>query len=176
MYFQYFFLARTRLYQSDTTAVPRSTVSEGQIGRNATVSMTHLTEASIARLVDAFYVKVRRDPRLGPIFEQAIGSENWPAHLERMCGFWSSVMLTTGRYKGNPLAVHAAVTGIDEPMFERWLELFEATAGELFPEAPAGAFCLKARRIAESLKLGLFFRPSARNADGDGRETAIGKR
>lgn len=118
-----------------------------------------VTEESIRRLVDEFYSKVRQDAQLAPIFDQAIGAEGWPAHLAKMYDFWSSVMLTTGRYKGNPMAAHMAVEGIAEPLFARWLALFEATAGELFAPALAASFRLKAQRIAESLKLGLFYRP-----------------
>jgi len=76
-----------------------------------------------------------------------------------MYDFWSSVMLTTGRYKGNPLAVHMRLDGIEPSMFARWLALFRATAEELFPSDLAASFREKSERIAESLKLGLFYRP-----------------
>ena len=122
--------------------------------------MEQVTEEGIVRLVDSFYAKVRRDPLIGPVFDKAIGGE-WPAHLEKMYGFWSSLMLTTGRYKGNPMAVHMAVEGIEPPMFERWLSLFDETVEALFAEAPASVFRFKARRIAESFMLGLFYRPGA---------------
>ena len=46
-------------------------------------------------------------------------------------------------------------------MFERWLACFGETVGELFTEDLADILRLKARRIAESLRLGLFYRPSA---------------
>ena len=142
--------------------------------------LTKLTETSIVRLVDAFYAKVRRDPLLGPVFDRAIGADSWPAHLDKMYGFWSSVMLTTGRYKGNPLAVHAMVPDIDEAMFERWLACFGETVGELFTEDLADILRLKARQIAQSLRLGLFYRPSAgglairRSAAGAAQKTAAG--
>jgi hemoglobin len=121
---------------------------------------TAITEASIVHLVDAFYAKVRRDPVLAPIFAAAIDENAWPAHLRRMHEFWSSVMLTTGRYKGNPVEVHQRVTGLEPSLFVNWLDLFEATAAELFIPAMAGEFSGKARRIAESLRLALFFRPT----------------
>jgi hemoglobin len=76
-----------------------------------------------------------------------------------MYAFWSSVMLTSGRYKGDPVGVHRAVAGIQPPMFGHWLDLFEATAADLFVPELAASFARKARRIAESLKLALFFRP-----------------
>ena len=43
-------------------------------------------------------------------------------------------------------------------MFAPWLALFRATAEEIFPPDIAAAFRVKSERIAESLKLGLFFR------------------
>jgi hemoglobin len=76
-----------------------------------------------------------------------------------MYDFWSSVMLTTGRYKGNPLAVHMRVAGLETGMFPRWLALFRATVEELFPPELAASFREKSERIAESLQLGLFYRP-----------------
>jgi hemoglobin len=75
--------------------------------------------------------------------------------------FWSSVMLASGRYSGNPVAVHRAVRGLERPMFERWLALFEATAAELFPPDIAALFIEKSHRIATSLQLALFHRPGA---------------
>jgi hemoglobin len=121
--------------------------------------LDEITEATIKALVDDFYARVRRDPSLGPIFDRAIAPEGWPAHLERMYAFWSSVMLTSGRYKGDPVGVHRRVTGIAPPLFGNWLNLFEATAVTLFVPELAERFVQAARRIAESLKLALFFRP-----------------
>jgi hemoglobin len=63
--------------------------------------------------------------------------------------FWSSVMLTTGRYKGNPLAVHLRVEGLEESMFASWLALFRATAEELLPHELAASFRVKSERIAK---------------------------
>jgi len=76
-----------------------------------------------------------------------------------MYAFWSSVMLTTGRYKGNPVARHLIVPDIKPELFERWLALFDATCREQFDNATSEAFRIKAERIAESLKLALFYRP-----------------
>jgi hemoglobin len=118
-----------------------------------------VTEVTIKLLVDAFYTRVRRDPVLGPIFSRAIAHDAWPAHLEKMYAFWSSVMLTSGRYKGDPVSTHRSVADVQPPMFGNWLDLFEATAAELFVPEIADQFALKARRIAESLKLAMFFRP-----------------
>src|SRR4029079_11195011 len=117
-----------------------------------------VTEDGIRRLVDAFYAKVRRDPELGPIFARAIPGD-WQPHLNKMYAFWSSVMLTSGRYKGNPVAKHLAVEGITLKLFERWLPLFDETCAELYDDRLRAEFGAKAARIAESLKLALFYRP-----------------
>ncbi|MFL5287933.1 MAG: group III truncated hemoglobin [Rhodopila sp.] len=117
-----------------------------------------ITEDSIAILIDAFYARVRRHAALGPIFEAAIAEDEWPEHLETMRRFWSSVMLTSGRYSGNPVAVHRAVIGIQRPLFTEWLALFTQTASELFEAGPASAFAEKAQRIATSLQLAVFHR------------------
>ena len=116
-----------------------------------------MTEADLQSLVDAFYAKVRRDPVLGPVFDRAVG--DWPEHLEKLGAFWSSVMLTTGRYKGSPMAAHLRQAKAIEPaMFDRWLELWRETAREALAGPDAAAVIEKAERIAESLQLALFFR------------------
>ena len=119
--------------------------------------MSPLSESQIVDLVDAFYAKVRRHEVLGPVFARAIADEAWPVHLAKMYDFWSSVMLTSGRYKGNPLAVHTKVEGLEPSMFASWLALFHATAEERCPPEIAAVFRLKSERIAESLKLGLYY-------------------
>lgn len=116
-----------------------------------------MTEGEIGRLVDLFYARVRRDGLIGPLFNQTV--EDWPEHLVKLRDFWSSVMLTTGRYKGSPMGAHLRHASRIEPaMFDRWLELWRETAGELLAPADAKAVIAKAERIAESLKLALFFR------------------
>lgn len=117
-----------------------------------------LDEAAIAELVRCFYNRARRDPLIGPVFEAAV--EDWEEHLARLTDFWSSVMLTTGHYKGNPFGAHRPLP-LTPRMFEVWLGLWRETTAELFEPAVAVAFDEKAERIAASLTQGLFFRPSA---------------
>ena len=123
-----------------------------------------MSEAELQRLVDRFYAKVREDELIGPVFDAAIA--NWPEHLDKLGAFWSSVMLTSGRYKGNPMAAHLRhVDSIKPAMFDRWLSLWRETASEELGPDDAAAVAAKADRIAESLKLGLYFRlPSKRGA------------
>lgn len=113
---------------------------------------TGIDEAMIQILVHRFYERVRADALLGPIFAARIA--DWTPHLERMCAFWSSVTLMSGRYRGQPMRSHLPLP-IDAMHFDRWLALFEATAQETCPPAAAARFIERARRIAESLELGI---------------------
>lgn len=120
---------------------------------NAPGAAAGVTEAMIRTLVHAFYARVRRDALLGPIFNAAV--KDWDEHLDKLCGFWSSVMLMTGRYKGTPMQVHAALPGISAVHFDRWLDLFRATARDRCPPMAASLFIDRAERIGQSLELGI---------------------
>jgi hemoglobin len=115
---------------------------------------TGIDEAMIHALVHGFYAKVRADDVIGPVFNAAIA--DWPPHLAKMCDFWSSVALMSGRYHGQPMPAHLKLP-IEGPHFDRWLALFEATAAELCPPAAAEHFISRARRIADSFELGRAF-------------------
>ena len=115
-----------------------------------------ITEESLKLLVDTFYARVRQDELIGPVFNGAI--DDWPEHLERLQAFWSSVMLTSGRYKGRPLPAHVKHgDAINPAAFERWLGLWRETTSELFDADVAAALQEKAERIAESLSLGIAY-------------------
>ena len=113
---------------------------------------TGIDDAMIARLVDGFYERVRGDPLIGPVFNERIA--DWGPHLEQMRLFWSSVALMSGVYHGRPMPKHLPLP-VDARHFDRWLELFEAAARDLCPPVAADHFLERARRIAESLELGI---------------------
>lgn len=117
---------------------------------------TEISEGDITRLVPAFYERVRQDAVLGPIFNDAI--DDWPDHLAKLQDFWSSVMLTTGRYKGQPMVAHVRhEQKMTSDNFARWLAIWRQVSGELLSPEAAQAFQKKADRIAESLQLGVQF-------------------
>src|SRR3546814_7519892 len=68
------------------------------IGARLMIGIADIDEQELERLVALFYARVRADEELGPIFNDAI--DDWPEHLEKLVAFWSSVVLTSGRYKG----------------------------------------------------------------------------
>ena len=113
-----------------------------------------ITEEEISTLVDRFYAKVQLDPEIGPIFNETI--EDWPTHLALLKNFWSTVMLTTGRYKGDPMMTHLQLP-LEPNHFNRWLELFAETAREVLPPAHATAIVAKSERIAGNFKAGIAY-------------------
>lgn len=135
----------------------RRVASEGLASRRQALTEqiraeTGIDDALISRLVDAFYARVRADPLLGPVFDARIS--DWEPHLQQMRLFWSSVALMSGAYHGRPMPKHLPLP-VDAVHFDRWLELFGQTAREVCPPAAADHFIERARRIAESLELGI---------------------
>ena len=116
------------------------------------MAQTGIDGPMIERHVHHFYAKVRRDELLGPVFEARI--DDWDEHLGRMCLFWSSVALMSGAYHGSPMQKHAPLP-VDAEHFDRWLALFEEAASEICPPVAAEHFVVRARRIAQSLELGI---------------------
>jgi hemoglobin len=113
---------------------------------------TGIDDAMIERLVRTFYGRVQRDPLIGPVFAAKVS--DWEHHIAKLCAFWSSVALMSGRYHGQPMPKHMTLP-IDGSHFDRWLALFEATARELCPPVAAVHFIERARRIADSLEMGV---------------------
>ena len=114
-----------------------------------------ITEDMIHDLVHGFYGKIRTDPALGPIFNRVIAPDHWDQHLQKMCDFWSSVMLMSGRFRGAPMPAHIRIQEIRPTHFARWLHLFSETVAELCPPEAAALFEQKSQMIAQSLQLGI---------------------
>lgn len=125
--------------------------------------MTHpslIEEAAIRPLVEAFYARVRADPALAPVFGAHV--HDWEDHHARLTDFWSSIMRTSGRYKGSPLALHLLhAEAMTQERFERWLQLWRETSDQFLPPAVAAVAQAKAARIAESFQLAIAHRSGA---------------
>jgi hemoglobin len=111
-----------------------------------------VNEASIERLVRAFYNSAREDELIGPIFNGAVA--DWEHHITNIADFWSSIVLRTGRYGGRPMRPHL-VLPLRGEHFDRWLMLFEKTTKEQFSPDIADVFIDRARRIADSFEMGI---------------------
>jgi hemoglobin len=130
----------------ESRAARRAEISE------AVTRETGIDEAMIERLVHDFYGRVRQDEMLAPVFNARIS--DWGPHLARMCAFWSSVVLMSGAYHGQPMAKHAPLP-VSGAHFDRWLALFAEAAADVCTPQAAAYFVSRAERIAESLELGI---------------------
>ncbi len=108
----------------------------------------------ISTVVYTFYGEIRKDEVLGPIFDARIAEARWPVHLETMVDFWSSVLLTTGVYKGKPVPAHLPLA-LEDHHFARWLNLFQSVAEAVCSPAAAALFVDRAERIADSLRFAI---------------------
>lgn len=118
------------------------------------MSAAPITETQIRLVVDRFYGEVRKDPLLSAGFAPIT---DWDDHLQRMRDFWSSLMLASGRYKGNPVALHLIhAARIHPEMFKRWLALWQRVTVDTLPADVAAELQLRASRIASRLSGALF--------------------
>ena len=123
------------------------------------VARTGIDEPMIERLVRAFYERARRDPLIGPIFESKV--DDWERHIGKLCAFWSSVALMSGRYHGQPMIAHLPLP-VDTPEFDRWLEIFAETARDVCPPSASAHFLERAHRYCRQSGNG-YRRPKGRN-------------
>jgi len=105
----------------------------------------HLDQIKV--LVDSFYIKVREDESLGPIFDEVI-QDRWPQHMEKMYRFWQTILLGEHTYYGSPFGPHAKLP-IDEAHFDRWIELFSQTVDAHFSGEKAEEAKWRAARMAD---------------------------
>ena len=103
---------------------------------------TEIKPENIAVLVDHFYKLVRKDETLGAIFHRIVGTddESWEHHLDNITRFWSSVILRTNNFQGQPMLAHLRIPDLKVEHFDIWLALFHRTANKLYDEACAKVF------------------------------------
>ncbi len=84
----------------------------------------------------SFYEKAIDDQELGPFFIDELGdditSEDWIDHIELLADFWLAKLLGESTYIGNFVGAHIKVPHIKKESFMRWIELFSATADEVY--------------------------------------------
>jgi hemoglobin len=106
-----------------------------------------LTIDDVKLLVDNFYTKVRENELLSTVFNNVIG-DNWTAHLEKMYGFWQTLLLDTPVYSGSPFLKHAKLP-IAKEHFNTWMSLFNETIDEHFTGEKANEAKWRAERMSE---------------------------
>lgn len=125
----------------------------------------NLGRPMIRDFVEDFYGRVQRHEILGPIFNERLDG-HWDDHFEKLTDFWMTVLGGIPAYKGNPFAAHHPVVRegrnrMQADHFKHWLTLFDASTTDMLPAPLATTAQEKARRIADSLRQGLFFRADA---------------
>jgi len=83
----------------------------------------------VQKLVNSFYGQVQHDELIGPIFNSIIS--DWTPHLNKMYGFWQTVLLGEHTYFGSPFPPHAKLP-VSSEHFERWLSLWSGTVDSFF--------------------------------------------
>jgi hemoglobin len=111
----------------------------------------------IRKMVHAFYAKVEKDERLGPMFNE-VASVNWDTHLPKMVRFWSNLLFQTGNYRGRPFRAHQPLP-IKTTDFDRWLTLFWETVDEHF----FGEKAFEAKEMAAKIANAFAIRLSMQN-------------
>ena len=84
----------------------------------------------IKLMVNTFYDKVREDDLLGPIFNGKL-QNRWPEHLQKMYGFWQTLLFDVRAYSGTPFPPHKQLP-VDKTHFDRWVLLFDSSIDKLF--------------------------------------------
>jgi hemoglobin len=84
----------------------------------------------------SFYEKAIHDQELAPFFIDEIGDDltdqDWIDHIELLADFWLAKMLGEDTYYGSFVGAHVKMPHLKEKTFTRWLELFSATADEVY--------------------------------------------
>jgi len=104
----------------------------------------------IELLINTFYEKVKKDDRIGFIFND-VARVDWDLHLPVMYDFWETLLLDAASYSKNAMEVHYSLNRkvpLEETHFQRWLELFFGTVDELFSGKTATMAKTKAKSIA----------------------------
>ncbi len=108
----------------------------------------------IKLFVDAFYAAAKKDPLLGPIFNEAIKEEEWSIHVERIYSFWNTVLFKEPDYLGNPFRHHANLP-IYEMHFSKWLALLKEVIDHNFAGEKADEVVFRAHKMSEMFQLKL---------------------
>ncbi|RDU65329.1 hypothetical protein CQA53_06540 [Helicobacter didelphidarum] len=108
---------------------------------------------SIAKLMEIFYNKIRKNQELGAIFNAKVGTdeESWKAHKEKIASFWRANLLgEQGVYNGYPLKAHLELDPFPREYFHIWLSLFDESLKEVYHNPQCQAQILqRAKTIAQ---------------------------
>lgn len=102
----------------------------------------------LVELLRHFYADVRQHQLIGPIFNERI--KDWPAHIEKIAGFWARVMGAPSEYTGQMPARHLPL-GLQRMHLEAWLQLWDFNCRRHLAPAEADELSGLAQQIGERL-------------------------
>lgn len=103
----------------------------------------------IIQMVNSFYEIVRKDTRLGFLFDET-AKVDWASHLPKMYDFWEDILFDKAIFSGNPMAKHQKLNQMSKLKaedFDIWLTIFKSNIDKQFK----GAVVEKAKQRAESI-------------------------
>ena len=104
---------------------------------------------SIGEFVDCFYKKILADSSLAPIFID-VAEVDLAVHLPQIKDYWCKLLLADESYQRHTMNIHRnlhAKHALLPRDFQRWLELFLATAEEGYE----GERAERAKKIAKTI-------------------------
>ena len=108
------------------------------------------TDERVAAFIGRYHTYMREDPDLGPLFASCVG--DWDAHSARVAAYWGPAL------RREPTPPFPQLTpvrfGMDGPMLERWLELWNRAADETFAGKAAAEVQREGQEFAEEHMIG----------------------
>jgi len=101
--------------------------------------------------VDEFYSRVKTNVILRKIFAKRIAAHEWQNHLDRMYGFWNTVLFGKMDYKGNPFSKHIGLDIIDLH-FDEWISILSEVIDENFNGTKANEVKWRAQKMSDMFK------------------------
>jgi hemoglobin len=104
---------------------------------------------NIGEFVDCFYRKILADSSLAPIFID-VAEVDLAVHLPHIKDYWCKLLLADKSYQRHTMNIHRnihAKRALLPRDFQRWLDLFVATAEEGY----AGERAERAKKIAKTI-------------------------
>ncbi len=126
-----------------------------------TVTMAQLNDirdrADLENFLWAFYNKALADDLIGRFFTEVVPLD-LETHIPVIADFWESVVFNARGYRKNVMEVHQhinALSAIKAEHLDRWVEIFTATADELFEGEKSTLMKQRARSIATLMNIKL---------------------
>ncbi|MDP3301074.1 MAG: group III truncated hemoglobin [Sulfuricurvum sp.] len=95
-----------------------------------------ITRENLRTLMTLFYTRAIGNEVLGPFFIHQLGNDitnhEWIEHIELLADFWLAELLGEKTYKGNIYGAHIKVPHISRESFAKWIELFSASADDVY--------------------------------------------